>query len=76
MRDCQLFLVLQGIIADCTGTNLDDVLYVIDKDFAVADMTGISYLAASVDNLFYRTLLTTISTFVFGRRLVLTATPR
>ena len=42
-------LVLEGVIAFLTGTDLDHVLNIIDEDFAVADISGIQRLLNGLD---------------------------
>ena len=57
-----LFYILEGIIALLAGAHLDDILHIIDKDFAVADMPGVQYLFAVSMTAETGTLLTTMST--------------
>ena len=42
--------VLQGVVAFLAGADLDDVLYIINEDFTVADVAGIEDLTGSVDH--------------------------
>ena len=38
---CTLFYILQGSIPFFAGTHLDDIFYIVYKDLAIADMTGV-----------------------------------
>ena len=38
---CASFYILQGSIPFFAGTHLDDIFYIIYKDLAIADMTGV-----------------------------------
>ena len=53
---CVLFVVLQGVKAFCAGTNLNDVLYVVDEDLAVADVAGIQNLLDDLNDRLDRNL--------------------
>ena len=53
---CVLFVVLQGVEAFCAGTNLNDVLYVVDEDLAVADVAGIQNLLDDLNDRLDRNL--------------------
>ena len=39
--NAKLFHILQGVVVLLTGANLDDLCHIVDKDFAVADVSGI-----------------------------------
>ena len=49
-----LFNVLEGIETFFTGPYLDDVLYVVDEDLAITEMTCIKYLLRGIENCLYR----------------------
>ena len=38
---CASFYILQGSIPFFAGTHLDNIFYIIYKDLAIADMTGV-----------------------------------
>ena len=38
---CASFYILQGGIPFFAGTHLDDIFYIVYKDLAIADMTGV-----------------------------------
>lgn len=43
-------IILQRVVPFLTGTDFDDILYAIDEDLAVTDMTGIEYLLRGFDD--------------------------
>ena len=49
-------IILQCVVPFFTGTDFNDILYAIDKDLAVTDMTGIEYFFCGFDNPLYRYL--------------------
>lgn len=51
-----LFHVLKCREVLFAGADLDDLRYVVDKDLAISDVTGIQSLLRCRDDLFYRNL--------------------
>ena len=49
-----LFNVLEGIETFFTGSYFDDVLYVVDEDLTVTDVTCVKNLFRCIDNSLYR----------------------
>ena len=48
--------VLQGIIPLLTSANFDHILHVIQKDFSIANMTGIKHFLSGIDDTTHRHL--------------------
>ena len=50
----RLFYVLEGVESFLTCSYFDDVLYIVDEDLAITDMTGVKYFLCGIDNSLYR----------------------
>ena len=48
--------VLKCIVACFTGTNLHNILYIVDEDLAIADLAGIQHLLHCVHDFLRRDL--------------------
>ena len=70
------FLVLKRVIALLARANLNNVLNIVDKNLAVAYMSGIKRFLRRLDNGADGNLVTTTSTCTLGRRLGSSSTPR
>lgn len=71
-----LLCILKGVKAFFAGTDLHDILNIIDEELAIADLAGVENCLGGIDDGLYRNALTTISIFTLGRRLISISTPR